>query len=430
MELLTWIENRRKESKLEIKVIPISNIKNWNYSNKGIIHEKNYYFSVIGVEVNNEQDKEKDWDQPIILQQEKGILGFIIKENKILLQAKTEPGNVNGTQVAPSVQATISNYKRVHGGGETKFLKYFLKSDDINYERISNSLQSEQGTRFMNKSNRNIIVRLRKEHNLENTDDRFRWFELKELLSLMDEEYLVNTDTRSCLVSCNWENFTENKIAFFEDSHDRGLKYWLNSSYYQEDSNNRIIEELEALQKRKKYSFKIKDLDKLRNWKVSEDVIIDNDQVEFSVKGFRVNVADREVPFWEQPLIHNLSLGKVVLYCQKKDGILKFLLIPQVIIGLDEALVWGPSIQITKENNNTNFEGQRVLAECMQSDEGGRFYQSKSLYQIIEVQEGVEVTNTEMSYWASLAEIQTIVVQNNKTTNELRSVLSLLLKFL
>ena len=66
----------------------------------------------------------------------------------------------------------------------------------------------------------------------------------------------------------------------------------------------------------------------------------------------------------------------------------------------------------------------------MQSDEGGRFYQSKCFYQIIEIPEGVKVPMSEMSYWASLAEIQSIVLQNNKTTNELRSVLSLLLKFL
>ena len=43
---------------------------------------------------------------------------------------------------------------------------------------------------------------------------------------------------------------------------------------------------------------------------------------------------------------------------------------------------------------------------------------------------GVKVPMSEMSYWASLGEIQRIILQNNKTTNELRSVLSLLLKFL
>lgn len=427
--ILSWITRRRELSKLKVDEIPINKIRDWIYTDKSIIHKKNYFFSIIGVEVNCKQNIEANWEQPIILQEEVGILGFLIKGNKILLQAKTEPGNVNGTQVAPSVQATVSNYLRKHGGEETKFLNYFLEPDDTNHECISDIIQSEHGTRFMDKSNRNSIVRFQNGYYLEDIDDRFRWFEIKELLSLLDKDYLINTDARSTLVSCNWEKLTENNIAFFTDRQDQEFKYWLNTSFYQKESSNRIFELLEELQKRNKYEFKIKDLKKLKGWTVDKNVIIDIDQVELGVKGFRVSATDREVPFWEQPLVHNLSLGRIVLFCQKRDGILKFLLNAQLIIGRNEALEWGPSIQFTKDKV-INFEGQTVLSKCMQSDEGGRFYQSKCLYQIIEIQEGIKVPQSEMSYWASLAEIQSIVVQNNKTTNELRSVLSLLLKYL
>jgi oxidase EvaA len=204
----------------------------------------------------------------------------------------------------------------------------------------------------------------------------------------------------------------------------------LHESYYQKSSTTRIFEVLEELQNKNKYNFKIKDLDKLKNWNVNENVIYDNDQVEFIVQGVRVSVADREVSFWEQPIVHNIGLEKIVLYCQKKDGILKFLLNAQIIIGMNEALVWGPSDQNTRYDEKINFGGQTILAECMQSDEGGRFYHSKCLYQIIDVSEKVKVPESDMSYWASLFEIQNLTMQSKKTTNELRSVLSLLLKFL
>ena len=427
-KILSWINRRRDLSKLELEEIPICNIKNWILTDKTITHENNNYFSVIGVKVNS-CNKKENWDQPIILQKEIGTLGIIIKDNKILLQAKTEPGNVYGTQIAPSVQATISNQSRAHGGDETKFLKYFKESGENEYECISNSLQSEQGDRFMNKSNTNSIVRLLNGHHLEDNDDRFRWFETKELLSLLDEDYLINTDERSALVSCDWQDLVENKIAFFTEPQVRGIRYWLNASYYQKNSKT-ISEFLKMLNNKNKFIFKPKALNQLSDWRFNENSIIDNDQVEFVVKGFKVSVDDREVPYWEQPFVHNLSLGRVVLYCQKRDGVLRFLLNGQLIIGLAEALVWGPSIQITKESEKVNFNGQTIIAECMQSDEGGRFYHSKSLYQIIEIPENVKIPMSEMSYWATLAEIQSIVVQNNKTTNELRSVLSLLLKFL
>ena len=428
-EIISWISKRRKLSKLDVKMIPIKSIKNWIVNGKNIIHEKKSYFSIIGVEGRWKQKQKLVFVQPIILQKEKGIMGFMIQNNKILLQAKTEPGNVNGTQIAPSVQATVSNYKRIHGGDETKFLRYFLESENNNYKWLNRSLQLEQGLRFMNKSNYNMIIRLHSGTFLNDLDDRFRWFEIRELLSLLEENYLINTDSRSVLVSCNWEELTENNIAFFENSQDHGFKYLLNESYYQKDSK-RIFEILEALQKRNNYQFTITDLNKLKNWRFNEDVIIDNDETEFEVKGFRVKVADREISHWEQPLIHDLGIGKVILYCQKRDGILKFLLNAQIIIGGDKELVWGASVQNTINDKLIITEGQTVLGECMQSDEGGRFYQSKVLYQIVELQKDTQIVDTKISYWATLAEIQSIVVLNKKSTNELRSVLSLLLKFI
>jgi len=428
-EIKSWITKRRGASELEVEQIPIKSMKNWNFDAKNITHENNYYFSIIGVEVQSEQKNEIVWEKPIILQKEVGELGFIIQETKILLQAKTEPGNVKGTQIGPTVQATVSNYRQVHGGEKTKFLKYFTEIGD-NYEIIADHIQLEQGTGFMNKSNRNSIIRLQRGYLLNDLDDRFRWFEIKELLALLEEDYLINTDTRSVIVSCDWEKLTENQIAFCSDRKDNELQLSLNESYYKKDPVTKIYRVLKDLQTRKKYCFKIKDLDKLRKWKINNEVIIDNEEIDFAVKGFRVSTKDREVTNWDQPLVHILSLGQVILYCQKKDGILKFLLNAQIIIGGDEVLVWGPSIQNSKRDESIKFEGENVLVSCMQSDEGGRFYQSKSLYQIIEVPEKVKVSYSEMSYWASLAEIQDIILQNKKTTNELRSVLSLLLKFL
>ena len=39
-----------------------------------------------------------------------------VNTNKYLLQAKVEPGNINKIQISPTVQATRSNYLRIHGG--------------------------------------------------------------------------------------------------------------------------------------------------------------------------------------------------------------------------------------------------------------------------------------------------------------------------
>ena len=76
----------------------------------------------------------------------------------VLVQAKVEPGNIGYAQLAPTVQATQSNYERVHGSQETPFLDWFLgqRQDAV----LDDCLQSEQGSRFLGKFNRNMAVRV------------------------------------------------------------------------------------------------------------------------------------------------------------------------------------------------------------------------------------------------------------------------------
>ena len=73
-----------------------------------------------------------------------------------MMQAKIEPGNLNIVQLSPTLQATRSNYTRVHGGKSPNYLEYFNGERDVYV--LVDQLQSEQGARFLQKRNRNIIV--------------------------------------------------------------------------------------------------------------------------------------------------------------------------------------------------------------------------------------------------------------------------------
>ncbi|MFH4268324.1 NDP-hexose 2,3-dehydratase family protein, partial [Acinetobacter baumannii] len=69
---------------------------------------------------------------------------------------KVEPGNCNGLQLSPTVQATRSNYTRVHQGRAVPYLEYFV--DARKHRVIADVRQSEQGSWFFQKRNRNMIV--------------------------------------------------------------------------------------------------------------------------------------------------------------------------------------------------------------------------------------------------------------------------------
>jgi len=123
-----WFKGQKKINKINIDIIDISKINNWKADKVSIFHISKKFFKIIGIKVNTNFFK-KNWDQPIILQNELGILGLIknFENGKYLLQAKVEPGNKNKLQLSPTVQATKSNFTQIHGGKKVPYLNFFLK---------------------------------------------------------------------------------------------------------------------------------------------------------------------------------------------------------------------------------------------------------------------------------------------------------------
>ena len=106
-------------------IVPLDSLQEWKFNKKNgnFFHKSNRFFSVQGMKSN-----EKEF--PILVQPEIGILGFLAsKVNGVLhflVQLKIEPGNPNGVQLSPTVQATRSNYSQVHGGKLPTYLDFFI----------------------------------------------------------------------------------------------------------------------------------------------------------------------------------------------------------------------------------------------------------------------------------------------------------------
>ena len=127
-DILTWMKQQNDEVVSNIRQIPLTELKGWNYRDDRIRHESGKFFSIDGIRINTNYRDVAEWDQPIINQPEMGFLGFIVKKFDgvihFLMQAKIEPGNLNVVQLSPTLQATRSNYTRVHGGKSPYYLEY------------------------------------------------------------------------------------------------------------------------------------------------------------------------------------------------------------------------------------------------------------------------------------------------------------------
>ena len=125
----------------------------------------------------------------------------------MLVQAKIEPGNINNVQLSPTLQATRSNYLQVHKGKKPLYLEYFQEAKSNNI--LLDQLQSEQGARFYKKRNRNIIIKVDKEFNIENN---FIWLTIGQIKSLMKFDNVVNMDTRTVISGISYGHYNQASI--------------------------------------------------------------------------------------------------------------------------------------------------------------------------------------------------------------------------
>lgn len=439
--LRRWLEERRQASELSVRRIPFGECDRWSYRQGCLRHETGRFFSVVGVACEEGPAHLLGLTQPMVDQPETGILGFVVRRYATgwewLLQAKTEPGTVGGTQVGPSVQATRSNYMRVHGGRPTRMLELFT-GDSAASRSLTDVEQSEQGDRFLGKYNRNRVVEV--DPGLASLDEAgWRWSPAAEVRAALHSDFLVNTDARSVLVSADWHLFADpgQPGPFAQWRGDEGIGSRLRESLACGDDRDAgaAFDLLERCRRRTPVRLARMPLEALPGWTVDEWAIhAQADDRDPRVQAFAVQARDREVISWCQPLLTNGTQGRVVLLCAQRGGVLMFLLNASFELGLEEGAQFTSSWVSGPGHGNPagvaalmDDPASRTHASVLQSDEGGRFMNSIARYELVEVDpEAAREVSGDVA-WVSLAALRALGARRGATTNELRSCLSLLL---
>jgi dTDP-4-dehydro-6-deoxy-alpha-D-glucopyranose 2,3-dehydratase len=423
-----WFSSLIQTADLKIEAIPLSASSEWRFSEGAIRHRSGLFFKIVGVRWTDPGGQ--TIEQPLIDQPEIGVIGLLLrkieKSPEILVYAKIEPGNVGSAQISPTCQATASNIARVHGGDLPPYSENFTTNIE---HTLYSSLQSEQGTRFLKKRNRNVIAGVTRPVLVRDTH---RWLAVDELLELLKLDYTVNTDFRSVLACSPWESlvtrapFTRYSTPFACD---------LAHSAAQTRDCTGIEAVRSAMDKLRSRVSKpeVVPLNSLKGWSLTSEGVSPDNGKPFVVRQIRVSSHGREVSGWDQPIIDSSGDGRCDLVCGRREGMLFFLFRPQIEMGLYNRVELGPSInvepgQASSEDILLNRAGVEVVAECRQSDEGARFYHDSTVYRIIDVGEVYDAG--ENGFWLSLQQIHSMLAEDGWFTNEGRSVLSLLLAWL
>lgn len=444
-EVLEWVQERNKQVKVRVERIPFVQLTSWaiDAERNRLSHASGSFFSIEGINVQTNAGPVQDWDQPIINQPEIGYLGIITKIFNgtlyFLLQAKIEPGNVNNVQLSPTLQATKSNYTRIHKGKSPNYLDYF--TDRLRCEILLDQLQSEQGARFLKKRNRNIIIRA--DADIEVLED-YCWLTLGQIKELMRMDNVVNMDTRTVISGISYGNHSDETVCFYNllnsSSATMGTRF-LASELNAEvalNTTDAIIHWFTNLKTRYDLLIKPLPLHSVRDWIIEDDCIRHKDDKFFRVIGVHVEIANREVTGWDQPIIEPMNEGLCAFIAKDIKGVIHFLVQAKVESGNFDILEMAPTVQCVTSSYHTKSSLQNlpylsevlganvesIVYDTLQSEEGGRFYREQNRNLIIFVGDEVSQEVPENFIWMTLNQLKVFNKFNNYLNIQARSLIA------
>lgn len=439
-EVDEWLAIGRQAQTLRVERRPLTELTAWSVdpATGNIGHASGGFFTIEGVETNNPDGPIPYWTQPIINQPEVGIQGLLVKEfNGILhclVQAKAEPGNFGGMQLAPTVQATRSNYTGVHGGLSVPYLSHFQAG--AGHRVGSDVRQSEQGTWCYRKHNRYMIVQV---SGSVEVLPGFCWLTLHQLHGLLAMPDLVNWALRSVLAGLPFAGDAATALA--GDSSGAGLGAAVRRSLGTDAAAAlpmadvlSWITEVRCANDVRTRLIPLRDADQ---WVGRDGAIEHESGCFFRIAGFEV-WGRREVAHWSQPMFEAPSLGLCGLLVKRIDGALHALMHARVEAGFVDVVELGPTVQCVPDNYSwlpaaarpsyldyvLAAPADRIRFDVTHSEEGGRFYHARNRYLVIEVDDDDPLPEHPDYRWLSLRQLGVLVRHSHYLNVQARSVLA------
>jgi oxidase EvaA len=427
---LEWVAKERASMGMRVRRIPFSEMGAWRFSAERplrIVHETGRFFAVEGMRFQTRT--EYGWHQPILDQPEVGLLGFLATElNGILhflVQIKWEPGN-REAQLSPTVQATHSNYTRAHGGHAQRYIEYF--QNPSTHSVMFDALMPEHGFHFVAKFNRNMVVAAPPDTIVQ---PGFIWMTLGQLRTLVGRDSVVHMDTRSvlgCLPLHAPENGVRSNDVLARNADEESIV----QSAHELASVESAEEWLRGVAAAGRIDRQLESLDELEGWTLDDDALFPNVPCprNFSIVGVEVEATKREVSWWTQPLISRMGASFLGLLCERRNGVVRFLVQAGVEPGYGSSSHLFPTVMCDDVPNVNPWEeafGLKapgvVLLSVRNSDEGGRFLVHDERYEIVDLFPDALVEEPPSHRWLTLGELAELG-RRGRVSIELRNLLA------
>lgn len=200
-KIYQYINNYKMFDECDSKLIPLFSLKNWEMQNNEFVCKSPYSFKVVFCDIEIEGREVKHWCQPLFEATGIATFGlFTCVENgirKFLVRCRSEVGCFDKIEIGPSVQ-------REYISDETKTEVDILFDKKLSDKSgiLFDNLLSEEGGRFYQEQNRNVIIEIKKEE--IDLPQGYFWCDFKTLNTLVQVNNTLNIQLRNLLSVLEW----------------------------------------------------------------------------------------------------------------------------------------------------------------------------------------------------------------------------------
>ncbi|MFH9665793.1 NDP-hexose 2,3-dehydratase family protein [Streptomyces globisporus] len=419
--------------RMRVHRIDFSEMRGWSFQagTHNLVHDSGRFYSVEGIRVEDPVGAVPQWSQPILNQPETAILGVLAREIDgvlhFLMQAKMEPGNRRGVQISPTVQATRSNYSRVHRGSPVPYVEYFRQAAGPSV--LVDVRLSEQGSWFYRKRNRNIVVEVPADDAVE-TRPGYHWLTLGQLHSLLAEDDQVNMDARSVLACLPFLHGAPEDPQLADDSTGSGSVH----------DTSAVLRWLNRMRAEKEGSARLVPLGELDRWHRFDDRIAHDSGRFFDIVAVEVEAQGRETTRWTQPLLAPYGTGVAGLLLRYVDGVPQALVQARSEPGYVDVAELGPTVQYNPANlaalpasaapplleELLEAPPERIMFDTLLSEEGGRFHHAANRYLIVAVDPAGPVPESPSHRWIPVHQLVALMQHSGYVNVEARTLVAAL----
>lgn len=193
-----YINNYKMFHDVSTVAVPLNQLVDWHIDEYGITCKKRSNFMVRYYDIQIEGREVKHWNQPLFKALGQAVFGLIFCErnNKIefLVAAKHEIGCFDKIELAPSIQQEPNHNEYYNNCIETLFYRYLNNKQGI----IADVMLSEEGGRFYQEQNRNVIMEI-DENDIDILPDGYFWIDYGTLNYLVQVNNCLNIQLRNLL---------------------------------------------------------------------------------------------------------------------------------------------------------------------------------------------------------------------------------------